>query len=58
MKAKTLVPVETIEQKILLIRGQKVMLDRDLANLYEVEVRTLVQTVKRNLIRFPEDFMF
>ena len=58
MKTKTLVPVETIEQKILLIRGQKVMLDRDLANLYEVEVRTLVQTVKRNIIRFPEDFMF
>ena len=58
MKTKTLVSVETIEQKILLIRGQKVMLDRDLANLYEVEVRTLVQTVKRNIIRFPEDFMF
>ncbi len=58
MKTKTLVPVETIEQKIQLIRGQKVMLDRDLANLYEVEVRTLVQTVKRNIIRFPEDFMF
>ncbi len=58
MKPKALVPIETIEQKILLIRGEKVMLDCHLAELYEVEVRTLIQSVKRNIIRFPEDFMF
>lgn len=52
-----LVPVERIEQAILLIRGQKVMLDRDLAALYGVEVRALIQAVKRNSDRFPEDFM-
>ena len=51
-------PVERIEQCILLIRGQKVMLDADLAGLYEVETRVLVQAVKRNLERFPDDFMF
>ena len=55
---KTLVPVEQIEKAILLIRGQKVMLDRDLADLYGVETRTLNQAVGRNLERFPEDFMF
>jgi hypothetical protein len=47
-----------IEAKILLVRGQKVMLDRDLADLYEVEAKVLNQAVKRNLDRFPEDFMF
>jgi hypothetical protein len=47
-----------IEQRILLIRGQKVMLDSDLAALYQVETRVLVQAVKRNLDRFPADFMF
>lgn len=52
------VPVEVIERRIYLIRGQKVMLSPDLADLYRVEVRALVQTVKRNLARFPEDFMF
>jgi len=51
-------PVEVIEKKILLIRGQKVMLDRDLAELYVVEIRALNQSVKRNTDRFPEDFMF
>ncbi len=54
----TLVPTETIEKKILLIRRQKVMLDRDLAILYGVETRVLNQAVRRNIKRFPEDFMF
>jgi len=54
---KSLVPVERIEKAILLIRGQKVMLDADLAELYGVETRVLVQAVKRNIERFPEDFM-
>ena len=54
---KTLVPVEVIERKIYLIRGQKVMLDRDLAQLYDVETRALNQAVKRNIKRFPEGFM-
>ena len=53
-----IIPVERIEQSILSIRGQKVMLDRDLAALYEVETRQLVQAVKRNIDRFPDDFMF
>ena len=47
-----------IQRKIYEIRGQKVMLDRDLAELYQVEVRVLNQAVKRNMKRFPEDFMF
>jgi len=55
---KSLIPVDRIEKAILLIRGQKVMLDADLAELYGVETRVLVQAVKRNLERFPEDFMF
>jgi hypothetical protein len=54
---KSLVPVERIEKAILLIRGQKVMLDADLAALYGVETRVLVQAVKRNIERFPDDFM-
>ncbi len=49
---------ETILQKIYVIRGQKVMLDRDLAEMYGVEVRVLNQAVKRNATRFPDDFMF
>ncbi len=53
-----LVLQETIEGKILLVRGKKVMLDRDLAALYGVETRTLNQAVKRNTARFPGDFMF
>ena len=52
------VPVQLIERRIYLIRGQKVMLSNDLAELYQVEVRALVQAVKRNIERFPEDFMF
>ncbi len=55
---KSLVPMEAIEQKILLIRGEKVMLSPHLAELYKVETRTLNQAVKRNSERFPEDFMF
>jgi hypothetical protein len=51
-------PDESIEDTILLIRGKKVILDHDLARLYGVATRTLNQAVKRNLDRFPEDFMF
>src|ERR1017187_8890672 len=50
--------VEQIESQIFLIRGQKVMLSVHLAELYEVEPRVLIQAVKRNIERFPEDFMF
>ena len=53
-----LIPSERIEKRILLLRGQKVMLSTNLAELYEVEPRVLVQAVKRNSERFPEDFMF
>jgi len=55
---KTLVPIEQIENSILFIRGQKVMLDSDLAKLYGVSTRILNQAVKRNINRFPDDFMF
>jgi hypothetical protein len=54
----TIVPVERIERQIYLIRNQKVMIDSDLAELYQVETRALNQAVRRNLYRFPEDFMF
>ncbi len=54
----SLIGQEKIEQKIFSIRGRKVMLDRDLALLYEVATKTLNQAVKRNLERFPHDFMF
>ena len=50
--------IEIIRSKIYEIRGQKVMLDRDLAEMYGVETRALNQAVKRNSDRFPEDFMF
>ncbi|KAB2840277.1 MAG: ORF6N domain-containing protein [Burkholderiales bacterium] len=53
-----MVPSERIAHSILLLRGQKVLLDADLAELYGVETRVLVQAVKRNLERFPADFMF
>jgi hypothetical protein len=52
------IPVERIEKAIYMIRGRKVMLDRDLAQLYGVETRVLNQAVKRNSERFPPDFMF
>jgi hypothetical protein len=52
------VPVELIERRIFLIRGHKVMIDADLAHLYQVATGNLNLAVKRNLDRFPEDFMF
>jgi hypothetical protein len=55
---ESLNPAERIERSILLIRGQKVLLDMDLANLYGVATKVLIQSVKRNLARFPSDFMF
>ena len=55
---KLAIPVSIIERRIYLIRGKKVMLSTDLADLYRVEVRTLVQSVKRNKDRFLADFMF
>jgi phage regulator Rha-like protein len=55
---KELIPVERIKNKILFIRGDKVMLDVDLAELYNVEVKHLVRAVRRNIERFPSEFMF
>jgi hypothetical protein len=52
------IPIERITRAILLIRGQKVMLDADLARLYGVETKALNRAVKRNIERFPSDFMF
>ena len=52
------VPVELIERRNYIIGAQKVMLSPDLAELHQVDTRALVQAVKRNLDRFPEDFMF
>src|SRR4030065_1429791 len=57
-KDKSLIPVERIERLILLIRGHKVMLDSDLAELYGVTTKRLNEQVRRNLSRFPEDFLF
>jgi hypothetical protein len=58
-KSKDLaLPDEVVVSKIFLIRGHKVMLDRDLAELYGVETKRLKEQVKRNIDRFPEDFMF
>lgn len=53
-----LIPVERIENKIFMIRGQKVMIDKDLAELYNVETKQLNRQVKRNIKRFPAEFMF
>lgn len=53
-----LVVVDNIESLIKVVRGQQVMLDKDLAALYGVETRVLNQTVKRNIERFPDDFRF
>ena len=58
MKKGPLLPDELIINKIILLRDQKVLVDRDLSELYGVDTRTLNQAVKRNLKRFPEDFMF
>lgn len=57
-KAQSTIPIERIASRIYLIRGEKVMLDSDLAKLYGVETRILVQAIKRNIDRFPPDFMF
>ncbi len=54
----TIVQIEMIARKIYLIRGRKVMLDSDLAAMYEVTTKVLLQAVKRNVNRFPDDFMF
>ncbi len=56
--SKDLIPQEVIEKKILLIRGHKVMIDRDLALLYQVRTSHLTRQVRRNIERFPDDFMF
>jgi len=57
-KSVIAVPVKTIERSIFIIRAHKVMLDEDLATLYGVETRNLIQAVKRNIERFLHDFMF
>ena len=58
MRNLALIPIEKVERKIYLIRGKKVMLDRDLAELYKVKSIALRQQVKRNKERFPDDFIF
>ena len=55
---KSVIPLERIEKWIFLVRGQKVMLDSDLAELYGVTTKALIQAIKRNIERFPADFMF
>lgn len=57
-KATSIIPAERVERAILIIRGERVMLSTDLAGLYGVEPRALMQAVRRNLARFPTDFMF
>ena len=58
MSPSTLIPIEFIQQRILMVRGHKVILDSTLAELYGVETKVLTQAVKRNIRRFPGDFMF
>jgi ORF6N domain len=58
MSSENLIPLDLIENQIYIIRGHKVMLSTHLAELYEVEPRSLMQSVKRNIDRFPDDFMF
>lgn len=58
MNSKIAIPDEVILNKIFLIRGQKVMIDRDLSELYGIETKVLKQAVRRNIERFPDDFMF
>jgi hypothetical protein len=53
-----IISLKRVEKRIIFVRGQKVMLSTDLAELYDVEPKVLVQSVKRNIERFPEDFMF
>ncbi|MGA2232600.1 MAG: ORF6N domain-containing protein [Tepidisphaeraceae bacterium] len=57
-KPVSLIPNGTIEKRIFLLRGQKIMLSQDLADLYDVPVKVLHQAVKRHAARFPRDFMF
>ena len=57
-RRKSIVPTESIVTKIIFLRGEKVLLDRDLAELYGVETKQLKQAVRRNIKRFPDDFMF
>jgi hypothetical protein len=57
-KTKAVISVDAIVSKIISLRGERVMLDRDLANMYGVEIRVLKQAVRRNIDRFPDDFMF
>lgn len=57
-KGSGVIPMEQVERRIFLVRGQAVMLSHDLAAMYGVETRMLAQAVKRNSVRFPEDFMF
>jgi hypothetical protein len=54
----TLVPIELIASKIVFLRSEKVLLDRDLAEMYGVETKHLKRAVRRNILRFPSDFMF
>ncbi len=56
--SQEIIPIERIESSIYVMRGQKIMLDADLAELYQVETKVLVQAVQRNRKRFPDDFMF
>jgi hypothetical protein len=58
MSKRTVINTEVVVRNILLIRGQKVMLDRELASLYQVQTKALNQAVRRNIERFPSDFMF
>ena len=53
-----IIPVKSIQNRIFTVRGVQVMVDRDLAELYQVETRVLKQAVKRNIDKFPDDFMF
>ncbi len=57
-QSESIIPIDLITSKILFVRNEKVLLDKDLAELYGVETRVLNQAVKRNLSRFPDDFMF
>ena len=57
-ESEIMIPDEIVKDKIYLIRDKKVMLDRDLAQLYNVETKVLKQAVRRNIDRFPDDFMF
>lgn len=58
LSQKSLIPVERVERAILFLRGRNVIIDADLASLYEVETKALLRAVKRNIERFPPDFMF